>query len=129
MTSGTWSSVLAGIALVVGALLPWAVVRAPQVGQAAKTGFEGGGLVTAGLGVAIAVVAVKGATPRAGTWISVLSALAIVMLVADLQGVRSLAMGAGQVMGLGWGFAVTAAGGATGVWGGLRRREELDTSR
>lgn len=128
MTRGAWASLLAGIALVIGALLPWAVVQAPRFGQAAKAGFEGGGLVTAGLGIAIAVVAVKGTTSRAGTWISVLSALAIVVLAADLQGVRSLATGAGQT-GLGWGVAVTAVGGAIGVWGGLRRREELGTGR
>ena len=64
---GTWPLAKAllvggGALAVLGAFMPWAVIRAPFIGQISVAGSDGDGKYTAGIGLIVAAVALARST-------------------------------------------------------------------
>ena len=87
--AATWP-VLGGAGLLgIGALLPWATVTAPLVGQISKNGIDGDGVLTLLAGVAIAVLGfVVRSKRKASKGLGI--PIAVVALFAGLIGIWDL---------------------------------------
>jgi hypothetical protein len=123
LTTSAKVAVGAGAGLVVGALLPWAVVRAPLVGQITKAGIEGDGMFTAGIGVVAILVAVASNSTRKATWLLLLAIAAGLIAFVDLTEVLDMA-GENALIGAGAGLYLTLLSAGVLLWASTRIRSE-----
>ena len=91
----SWVTLVAGIGLVVGSLLPWATISAPFIGTVNITATDGDGMLTLIAGLAVSLIGILGLTRGVG--VAGLVSLAILVLLSafvaftDLGNISELA--------------------------------------
>lgn len=114
----------AGVVLLVGALLPWAIL-ATALSEEVQWGFEGDGLVTGIIGLILMAIAwrARRATGRrtslAATGLGFLAALIVLLTMTRLNNVAALTGDATEGR-FGPGLYVSALGAGLAVYGGMR---------
>ena len=91
----SWVTLVAGIGLVVGSLLPWATISAPFIGTVNITATDGDGMLTLIAGLAVSLIGILGLTPR-GVGVAGLVSLTFLVLLAAFVAFTDL----GNISGL-----------------------------
>jgi len=117
-------AIAAGV-LILGAFLPWATVNAGFI-SASKTGIEGDGVVTAGIGaVVLLVVALKAATAQARWVLGFIGGLLAGLMAAyDVHDVQSAGSSAVLVQ-VGIGLWLSGAAAVAVMVGAAMQRAEV----
>lgn len=109
--------------MIVGALMPWAVLTAPFVGQLTKSGMDGDGLFTAGMGLIAIIVALVSKSIRKYLWLLLLAIAAGAIAVFDIVDIAG--MGDEDVLiSVGAGLYVTLLAAGVLVWAAMVVKRE-----
>lgn len=115
---------LGGLALVIGALLPWASMTAPFVGSISIKGYQGDGLISGAIGLILFVVALlslKGTGKKTAVTALILGLLSGWLVFPKLFSFASLMVESEfALMSIGSGLYVSIIGVLLVVLGGLR---------
>jgi hypothetical protein len=127
MNRGQQLTLFGGLGLVIGALLPWAKIASPLLGMTVnKSGYEGDGLFTGGLGLLLFISAMvsKGKPGKTYSIVgALLSIIAGIALIVDLTGVNTAVadIGEGIIASVGIGIYVSIIGAILAIIGGLQK--------
>jgi len=131
MNRGQQLSLLGGIALVVGALLPWATINSPLLGlSVSKAGYEGDGMLTGAIGLLFLIGSVvsKGKPGKHYSVVTaILAVIAGLILMFDFSNVSGMVSNAGEglLASMGPGIYVSIIGAVLAVVGGLQKLPEI----
>jgi hypothetical protein len=123
LTTGAKIAAGAGAGLIVGALMPWAVLTAPFVGQLTRSGMDGDGLFTAGMGLVAIIVALVSNGSRKYLWLLLLAVAAGGIALIDIVDIAS--MGDEDVLvSVGTGLYVTLLAAGVLLWAAILVKRE-----
>lgn len=132
---GGWVTMGGGIALVIGAFLPWLKVTAPFIGTLERAGTDGGGdgWVAVAIGAVAVVVGVLMQTKGLSSWIAIaVGAVAALVMVYEFSDVHDRISSAPEMVSVDYGmglFLCIAGAIAVTVGGVLGGRTRDDAPR
>ena len=128
MNRGQLLLVLGGLALIIGALLPWATLTSFLVGSFSRAGYEGDGIITGGIGILLLFggLLVKGKPGKlyslAGSFFALIAGLILVSDFSNVSGiVRDMDAEESMMASIGPGLYLSALGAVLALVGGLQR--------